>query len=63
MPFRAVAVRPAFISIMETNAMKWVTIAKYCADSGETRMAVDARRKRGIWLAGVHWSHPKVAVE
>jgi len=22
-------------------------------------MAVDVRRKRGIWLDGVHWSHPK----
>lgn len=38
---------------------RWVTIEKYCSDTGETRSAVDNRRKRGIWLEGVHWSHPK----
>jgi hypothetical protein len=33
--------------------MKWVKVAKYCEVSGDSRDAVHARRRKGIWLDGV----------
>lgn len=33
--------------------MKWVKVAKYCEISGDSRDAVHARRRKGIWLDGV----------
>ncbi|MBW7567842.1 hypothetical protein KIF53_15655 [Chromobacterium subtsugae] len=32
--------------------MKWVTLTKYCEDSGDTKDAVYNRRRRGTWLDG-----------
>jgi hypothetical protein len=34
--------------------MRWVTLAKYCATTGETPTAVRKRRERGVWLDGRH---------
>lgn len=34
--------------------MKWVKLKKYCHDSGDTSNAVHGKRKRGIWLDGLH---------
>jgi hypothetical protein len=34
--------------------MQWVTLKKYCQDSGETPEAVRKRRQKGIWLDGLH---------
>lgn len=34
--------------------LKWVKLKKYCQESGDTSDAVHAKRKRGIWLDGVH---------
>lgn len=34
--------------------MKWVKLKKYCQDSGDTSHAVHGKRKRGIWLDGLH---------
>ncbi|NHO86604.1 excisionase [Pseudoteredinibacter isoporae] len=34
--------------------MKWVKIKQWCELSGDTNHAVHARRKKGIWLDGVH---------
>ncbi len=36
------------------GTMKWVKLQKYCNISGDTANAVHARRKKGIWLDGVH---------
>lgn len=37
-----------------SETMKWVKLQKYCNLSGDTANAVHARRKKGIWLDGVH---------
>jgi hypothetical protein len=34
--------------------MQWVTLKKYCQESGETPEAVRKRRQKGIWLDGFH---------
>ena len=34
--------------------MKWVKLQKYCILSGDTANAVHARRKKGVWLDGIH---------
>lgn len=34
--------------------MKWVKLKKYCDDSGDTKDAVHAKRRKGMWLDGVH---------
>jgi hypothetical protein len=34
--------------------MNWVKLKKYCEISGDTRDAVHAKRKRGVWIDGVH---------
>ena len=34
--------------------MKWVKLQKYCNLSGDTPNAVHARRKKGVWLDGIH---------
>jgi len=36
------------------ETMKWVKLQKYCIISGDTANAVHARRKKGIWLDGIH---------
>lgn len=33
---------------------KWVKLIKYCELSGDSPDAVYAKRKRGIWLDGIH---------
>lgn len=38
--------------VIET--MKWIKLQKYCNLSGDTSNAVHARRKKGIWLDGIH---------
>lgn len=35
-------------------ARKWITLAKYCAEFGETAKAVRRRREKGEWLDGRH---------
>lgn len=37
-----------------SRPLTWVTLAKYCVLSGETKQAVYAKRKKSIWLEGVH---------
>ena len=39
---------------MEDINMKWVKLKKYCELSGDTPHAVHARRRKGIWLDGLH---------
>lgn len=34
--------------------MKWIKLKKYCEISGDTSNAVHAKRKRGMWLDGIH---------
>ncbi|WP_165481154.1 hypothetical protein [Legionella impletisoli] len=34
--------------------MKWVKLKKYCQESGDTTHAVHGKRKRGMWLDGLH---------
>ena len=34
--------------------MKWVKLKKYCHDTGDSSNAVLCKRKRGIWLNGLH---------
>ena len=36
------------------ETMKWVKLQKYCNLSGDTANAVHARRKKGVWLDGIH---------
>ena len=36
------------------GTMKWVKLQKYWNISGDTANAVHARRKKGIWLDGIH---------
>lgn len=31
----------------------WVTLPRYCENTGDTKDAVHARRKKGIWRDGV----------
>ena len=33
--------------------MKQVKLRKYCLDSGDTANAVNAKRKKGVWLDGI----------
>jgi len=35
--------------------MKWVKLRKYCELSGDTKDAVNAKRKNGLWAEGVQW--------
>lgn len=35
--------------------LKWVRINKYCELSGDTLEAIRARRRRRLWIEGVHW--------
>ena len=35
--------------------MKWVELCKYTELTGDTKDAVNAKRKNGIWIEGVHW--------
>lgn len=34
--------------------MSWIKIEKHCADTGDTRDAVQKKLRRGVWLHGVH---------
>lgn len=34
--------------------VKWVKLKKYCQISGDTTNAVHGKRKRGMWLDGLH---------
>lgn len=34
--------------------IKWVKLKRYCEISGDTNHAVHAKRKRGMWLDGLH---------
>lgn len=34
--------------------MKWVKLKKYCEISGDSIDAVHQKRKKGLWLDGVH---------
>ena len=34
--------------------MKWVKLKKYCHETGDTINAVYSKRKRGMWLDGLH---------
>lgn len=34
--------------------MKWVKLKKYCQETGDTTNAVHCKRKRGMWLDGLH---------
>lgn len=36
------------------NSIKWVKLRQWCRLTGDTHHAVHARRKKGIWLEGVH---------
>ena len=36
------------------SRLRWVTLHKYCELSGETQQAVYAKRKKSMWLEGVH---------
>lgn len=40
------------------NGLKWVKVQKYCELSGDTLEGVRAKRRRRIWIEGVHWSRP-----
>ena len=40
--------------ITEVPAYRWVLLAEHCRRTGETPQTVHTRRKRGIWLDGVH---------
>ena len=33
----------------------WVLADTYCSYTGDTRDAVNARRRRGEWLEGIHY--------
>ena len=35
-------------------AYRWVTLSEHCRQTGETPNMVHQRRKRGIWLDGLH---------
>jgi hypothetical protein len=35
------------------RAATWMTLKLYCAKTGDTRNAVHARRKKGVWQDGV----------
>ena len=35
--------------------MKWVKLCKYCEISGDTKDAVNAKRRNGIWAEGKQW--------
>jgi len=35
--------------------MKWVKLRKYCELSGDTKDAVNAKRRNGLWAEGVQW--------
>jgi hypothetical protein len=41
-------------AVLATFAPTWVTLAAYCAATGETPGAVRKRRERGEWLDGRH---------
>lgn len=34
--------------------LAWITLAAYCAATGETPKAVRERRLKGVWLDGKH---------
>ncbi|HBP6867983.1 TPA: excisionase [Legionella pneumophila] len=34
--------------------VKWIKLKKYCQISGDTTNAVHGKRKRGMWLDGLH---------
>ena len=42
--------------------MKWVKLKRYCEISGDTADAVDARKRRGKWLQGIHWQKRSGAI-
>lgn len=39
--------------IAPSSTARWVTLAKHCADTGDTSHAVHSRRKRHEWIDGV----------
>jgi hypothetical protein len=47
-------------TLMVGRQLHWVTTGEYCRLSGETREAVDGKRKNGLWIEGLHW---KVALD
>lgn len=38
----------------QPQPLKWITLAAYCAATGETPKAVRQRRLKGEWLDGQH---------
>lgn len=40
-------------NVTAQSAKRWVKLAHYCKESGDTKDAVQARRKKGVWLDGV----------
>lgn len=38
------------------NSLKWVKLKKYCEMSGDTEDAFKAKRRRRLWLIGVHFT-------
>lgn len=39
-----------------TATFNWVRVSKYCNHTGDSIDAVNARRRRGEWLEGRHWT-------
>jgi hypothetical protein len=38
----------------QTARIKWIKLRRWCDLTGDTHHAVHARRKKGVWLEGVH---------
>lgn len=35
--------------------MKWVTLKKFCSDTGYTEASIRQKIQRGNWLLGIHY--------
>jgi hypothetical protein len=42
-------------TLVVARQLNWVTVLEYCRLSGETKEAVDGKRKSGLWIEGMHW--------
>lgn len=40
------------------DRLKWIKVSRYCELSGDTLEGVRAKRRKRIWIEGVHWSRP-----
>ena len=38
--------------------LKWIKVTRYCELSGDTLEGVRAKRRKRIWIEGVHWCRP-----